>query len=97
MDTVLAERLRELTEPLVALSCSHLHPATRELLQRNALSVNVYPTELGGLVYVGAPRHRIPAEEDLVLITEFAEQAGIVWLLFDAEAPVVTGLPTFDF
>lgn len=95
MDTALAEHLRELAEPLVALSSSHLHPATRVLLQRNALSVNAYPTELGGLVYVGAPRQRIPAEHDLGLITEFAEQAGIVWLLFDAEAPVVTGLPTF--
>ena len=26
---------------------------------------------------------------------EAAEQAGIVWLKFDSEAPTVSGLPTF--
>ncbi|WP_406625182.1 hypothetical protein [Acidovorax sp. SDU_ACID1] len=96
MDTVLTERLRQLAEPLVSLSSSHLHPATRALLRRNALSVNAYPTEFGGLVYVGAPRQRVPAEHELDVITELAERAGIVWLLFDAEAPVLTGLATFD-
>ncbi|PND33856.1 hypothetical protein C1I89_06250 [Achromobacter pulmonis] len=95
MDTVLTERLRELAEPLVSLSSSHLRPATQALLRRNALSVHAYPTEFGGLVYVGAPRQRIPAEHELDVISELAEQAGILWLLFDAEAPVLKGLPTF--
>lgn len=90
-----AERFRELAEPLVSLSSTHLRPATRALLQGNALSVNAYPTEFGGLVYVGAPRQRIPAERDLDVITELAEQAGIIWLLFDAEAPIMADLPTF--
>lgn len=96
MDIMSAEHLRQLAEPLVSLSSTHLHPATRALLRRNALSVNAYPTEFGGLVYVGAPRQRIPAERDLDVITELAELAGVIWLLFDAEAPIVPGLPTFD-
>jgi hypothetical protein len=88
-------RLSELTEPLAAVSLSHLQPATRDRLRRNALSINAYPTADGGLVFVGSPRHRIPAEHDLASITKLAEEAGIAWLLFDAEAPVVAGLPVF--
>lgn len=87
--------LRELAEPLASVSLWHLHPATRDLLRRNALSVNAYPTELGGLVFVGSPRQRIPVECDLEMITRLAEQSGITWLLFDVEAPAVEGLPVF--
>lgn len=93
-DTI--QRLRELVEPMASVSLSHLHPATRGLLLRNALSVNVYPTEVGGLLYVGTPRQRIPAEQDLDVVTRFAEKARIAWLLFDAEAPIVEGLPVFS-
>lgn len=88
-------RLSELAERLAAVSLSHLQPATRDRLRRNALSINAYPTSNGGLVFVGSPRHRKPAEHDLATITELAEEAGIAWLLFDAEAPVVAGLPVF--
>lgn len=90
-----AARLRELAEPLTALSLSHLTPTTRQKLQEDGLSVNAYPTDCGGFVFVGAPRHRFPAESDLASIFEAAESAGVVWLFFDAEAPVVDGLPTF--
>lgn len=95
MTNVMSTRLRELAEPLISLSLWHLHPATRELLRRNALSVNAYPTELGGLVFVGSPRQRIPAESDLDLLTQLAEQSGIAWILFDAEGPPIDGLPVF--
>lgn len=91
----MSTRLRELAEPLVSLSLWHLQPATRELLQRNALSINAYPTELGGLVFVGSPRQRIPAESDLDLLTQLAEKSGIAWILFDAEGPPIDGLPVF--
>lgn len=87
--------LRELAEPLAALSIAHLTPATRQKLLDDHLSVNAYPTDFGGFVFVGAPRHRIPAEGDLASIFEVAEQAGIVWLKFDSEAVVVDGLPVF--
>lgn len=90
------ESLQELAEPLLALSLSHLHPCTRRKLRTNALSVNTYPTEFGGLVYIGLPRHRVPTESDLAQITMAAERAGIHWLLFDAESPVVDGLPVFE-
>ena len=95
MSIDLSTRLRELAEPLVSLSLWHLHPTTRDLLRRNALSVNAYPTEVGGLVFVGSPRQRIPVEGDLDLLTQLAEQSGIAWLLFDVEGPAVDGLPVF--
>ena len=95
METDCIEGLREQAESLVALSLSHLTPATQERLQADDLSVNAYPTDFGGFVYVGSPRYRMPAESDLAKIFEAAEQAGIVWLKFDSEAPTVSGLPTF--
>lgn len=87
--------LRELAEPLAALSLTHLCPETRQKLRDDELSVNAYPNDFGGLVFVGAPRQRIPTETDLASLFETAEQAGIVWLLFDSEAEVVEGLPVF--
>lgn len=95
METDCIEGLREQAESLVALSLSHLTPATQERLQADDLSVNASPTDFGGFVYVGAPRHRHPAEADLASIFEAAEQAGIIWLKFDCEAPVIRGLPVF--
>ena len=88
--------LRELAEPLVVLSLAHLTPSTRQKLQGDDLSVNAYPTDFGGFVFVGAPRHRIPVEDDLASIFEAAEQAGIVWLKFDSEADVLHGLPVLS-
>lgn len=89
------ERLRELAEPLAALSLTHLTPATRQKLREDDLSVNAYPTDFGGFVFVGSPRYRLPTESDLAAIFQLAQQAGIVWLKFDSEAPVIEELPTF--
>lgn len=89
------ETLRELAEPLVALSSTHLSPETRQKLKDDELSVNAYPTGFGGLVFVGAPREQAPSEEDLAVLFDSAGQAGIVWLLFDDEGAVVDGLPVF--
>ena len=85
-------RLRELAEPLVALSTSHLSPATRQLLQEDQLSVNAYPTLTGGFVYVGVPRYDTPLEADLARLFELAERAGIVWLKFDVHGATVEGM-----
>jgi hypothetical protein len=87
--------LRELAEPMVALSLTHLTPATRDKLRHDKLTVNAYPTDFGGLVYVGAPKYHVPGEQDLARIFEAAEEAGIVWLKFDSGAAVVEGLPVF--
>ena len=72
-------RLREQAEPLAALSVSHLSEGTRHKLLRDELSVNAYPTDNGGFVYVGAPQYDIPTEADLAAIFELAERAGVVW------------------
>lgn len=88
-------RLRELAEPLVALSTSHLSPATRHLLKEDQLSVNAYPTLTGGFVYVGAPRYDTPLEADLARLFELAERAGVVWLKFDVHGAVVDGIECF--
>jgi hypothetical protein len=96
MDRNLIAGLREHAEPLAALSLWHLTPVTRQKLLDDDLSVNAYPTGFGGLVFVGAPRYSVPAEPDLALIFEAAEQAGIVWLKFDREAAVLDGLQVFE-
>lgn len=87
--------LRELAEPLAAISLAHLTPETRRKLKDDDLSVNAYPTGFGGLIFVGAPQHSVPIELDLAKLFEAAEKAGVVWLLFDSEAEVVDGLPVF--
>ncbi|HQR21627.1 MAG TPA: hypothetical protein PKV98_12210, partial [Burkholderiaceae bacterium] len=78
--------LRELAEPLAALSLDHLSPQTRKRLREDDLSVNAYPNAFGGLVFVGKPCQNVPTEADLATLFDAAEQAGIVWLLFDHEA-----------
>lgn len=96
METPAVESLRVQAESLASLSISHLSPSTRLKLADDELSVNAYPTESGGVIYVGAPCYRIPAEADLAAIFTVAEQAGIAWLKFDSEAAVIDGLPIFD-
>ena len=96
MDNISVTHLRTLAEPLAAISLSHLSSNTRLKLANDDRSGNAYPTDYGGILYVGAPRHRIPTESDLAAIFEIAELAGIVWLKFDSEAAVIDGLPTFE-
>ena len=88
--------LLQLAEPLAALSITHLTPFTRQQLAADDLSVNAYPNDYGGFVYVGAPRYYMPTEADLAAIFDVAEKAGIVWLKFDSDAAVVDGLPVFN-
>ena len=96
METPSVASLRAQAEPLAALSMSHLSSSTRLKLADDDLSVNAYPTDAGGFVYVGTPRYRIPTEPDLAAIFEAAEQAGVAWLMFDREAALVDGLPVFE-
>lgn len=91
-----AASLRQHAEPLAALSISHLSLATRQKLIGNDLSVNAYPTAQGGFVYVGSPRYDNPTETDLADVFVAAEQAGVIWLKFDAESAIIDGLPIFD-
>ncbi|QDL38546.1 hypothetical protein [Rhodoferax sediminis] len=96
MDESTVASLRQQAEPLAALSSAHLTPATRHKLIGNDLSVNAYPTAYGGFVYVGSPRYDIPTEADLAAVFEVAEQAGVIWLKFDADGAIIDGLPVFD-
>ena len=90
------EQLRKQIEPLATLSLFHLSAATRMSLAKNQLSVNAYPTDFGGFVYVGAPVYSVPVEPDLAGIFKFASAAGAVWLKFDIDAALIDGLPTFE-
>jgi hypothetical protein len=56
METPAVASLQAQAEPLAALSISHLSPSTRLKLADDELSVNAYPTDCGGILYVGAPR-----------------------------------------
>ena len=96
MDKSTVATLLQLAEPLVALSITHLTQATRAKLAADDLSINAYPSGYGGLVFVGAPPYRLPAEADLAAIFEAAAKAGIVWLKFDSDAAIVDGLPIFE-
>lgn len=96
MNTKHIERLREHAEQLVALSLSHLTPDTRQKLQQDNLSVNAYPTDFGGFIYVGTPPYRMPTEDDLISLFKVAADAGIDWLKFDSESPIIEGLALFE-
>lgn len=96
MDAATIAALKAHAELLVALSPSHLTPSTRRKLVDDDLSVNTYPTDYGGFVFVGSPRYQFPQETDLATIFEAAEQAGIAWLKFDSDAAVIEGLPVFE-
>ena len=73
METPAVASLQAHAEPLAALSISHLSPSTRLKLADDELSVNAYPTDCGGILYVGMPCHRIPTEADLAAIFEVAQ------------------------
>jgi hypothetical protein len=96
MHTLPATGLRQQAEMLASLSLKHLSSATRNKLADDDLSVNAYPTDCGGFVYVGAPKYRVPSEPDLAMLFEVAESAGVAWLMFDREAAFIDGLPVFD-
>lgn len=59
------------------------------------LSVNAIPPRTAGSSNVGQPMYRRPAETDLAELFEVAEAADVLWLLFDQDAAVIDGLPTF--
>lgn len=92
----LVSKLLALTEPMAALSTCHLTAQTRQKLAEDDLSVNVYPNDYGGFVYVGTEPYTVPEESDMATIFELAKLAGIVWLKFDCDAAILDGLPVFE-
>lgn len=95
METSAVASLRAQAELLASLSIPHLSPSTRLKLADDDLLVNAYPTDCGGVIYVGALLPD-PVEAALAAILAVAAQAGVVWLKFDSEAAVIDGLPVFD-
>jgi hypothetical protein len=89
-------KLLQHIEPLLALSTAHLSPTTRQKLAEDQLSVNAYPNDHGGFVYVGHPVYSTPTEPELAEIFKLAAQAQVVWLKFDGDAAIVDDLPVFD-
>ena len=71
MHTLPATGLRQQAEMLASLSLKHLSSATRNKLADDDLSVNAYPTDCGGFVYVGAPKYRVPSEPDLAMLFDY--------------------------
>ena len=49
----------------------------------------------GGLVYVGQPVYRRPAETDLAALFDAAEQAQVSWLMFDRDVGPIEGLAVY--
>jgi hypothetical protein len=92
----LLQRLLDHAEAMIALSAEHLHPDSRQRLADGALSVLAYPNEYGGFVYVGEAGASDPSEPELASIFEITRIAGIVWIKFDRDTPVVEGLSSFD-
>ncbi len=90
------DNLLQFGEQLAAISIRHLSPGTRLKLAGNVLSVNAYPDESGGFVYVGTPVYQVPSEPDLAEVFALAGRANIAWLRFDSEAGIVEGLPLYD-
>ncbi len=80
-------------ETLGVLSLRHLTADTQRRLAHDLLSVNAYPMSCGGLVYVGRPPDRRPAEADLAALFDLAQASGVAWLMFDRDVPVTGGLP----
>lgn len=89
------EQLKHQIDSIASLSMLHLSPETRQKLAENTLSVNAYPDEFGGFVFLGKPTYAIPVEPDLRRIFKLAADAGAVWLRFDAGAAVIHGLPVY--
>lgn len=96
MNSLTVASLRQQAEMLASLSLEHLSVVTRMKLAADDLSVNAYPADCGGFVYVGMPKYRTPDEPDLAAIFDLAESAGVAWLMFDRDAAVIDGLPVFD-
>lgn len=94
MTSVLTRSLLRHSEPLVAISITHLSGPTRKRLAEGRLSVVAYPNYYGGFVHVDTD-DTAPDEADLAAIFSIARRCGVVWIKFDADAPTVDGLPTF--
>ncbi len=82
-------------ERLSVLSLRHLSAETQRKLAHDLLSVNAYPLACGGLVYVGQPVYRRPAETDLAALFNAAEAAQVSWLMFDRDVGPTNGLAVY--
>ena len=82
-------------ERLSVLSLRHLSAETQRKLAHDLLSVNAYPLPCGGLVYVGQPVYRRPAEADLAALFDAAQVTQVSWLMFDRDVGPTNGLTVY--
>ena len=78
---------RQHIEPMLIASTAHLDAEMRRLLE--SLAPGIIEYDWGWFV-------RVDAELDaLASIRDFARARGCIWIKFDADGAVLTGLPTF--
>ena len=83
-------------EPMAVISTAHLTRKTVEELTQGLIDVVCYPFDYGVMVYVHCcPFNNEP--RDLAQAHDAAIEHGIVWVRFDADAPICEGLPTYDW
>jgi hypothetical protein len=78
---------RQHIEPMLIASTAHFDPSMRQLLE--SLAPGIIEYDWGWFVRVDA------ALGALASIGDFARARGCVWIKFDADGAVLTGLPTF--
>lgn len=94
--SLIAKKMLDCREQLIALSTAHLRPETLHSLTDGTASVLAYPNDYGALVYVGERQETDPDEPDLDAIFKLARQIDIIWIKFDGDALQVDGLPTYE-
>jgi len=85
------------------ISTDHLSKAAEETLENGGIGdaiLVVTPTEHGYLVFAATDEDKTLAQsgvpQDLVDLLEFASRNGCDYIMFDNDASIVQGLPTFQ-
>jgi hypothetical protein len=88
---------------LLDISTDHLSKASEKVLEDGGVGdaiLVVTPTEHGYLVFADTDEEKTLSEagvpQDLVDLLEFATRNGCDYIMFDNDAAVVPGLPTFQ-
>ena len=105
-----AETVRAAMAPMLEASTAHISEATNAwIIARtevpqfdwpDELRLIIYPKESGWFILVPQDDPEEALEgvpEDLANLIRFAAGHGARWLMLDADAPVIEGLPTFDW
>jgi hypothetical protein len=85
------------------ISTDHLSRAANEVLENGGVGdaiLIVTPTDHGYFVHALSNEDEVLSQsgvpQDLIDLLEFASANGCDFILFDTDAPVISGLPTFE-